>query len=1029
MKGKFSAVLVTLLMLASMPSFLAGGSDISFTNLEEGDVLTTKVYNVQGNAMAVPDAWIQNTSEEFEQGIFKNTTLTQDGNIILEPFLSVLQKDTNNPVLDLGGNWSYNEYGTIVGEVIKDGSTYKMWNIGINRSYGYNVGYHTSTDGKTWTSQNTTLMPGPPGSWDEYVVWPSCVLKEGSTFKMWYTGVDFAGDFWRIGYATSTNGVDWTKGNGGQPVFDVGPINKFDGGGVAFPSIIKEDSTYTMFYAGLISYSGNLFQMGIATSSNGIDWTRGNDGEPVLSFGKTNAFDMDGIYNIDVVKDGPVYRCWYLGMPSFKMGYATSRDGAIWVKENDAQPVLTSGGSGTFDENSIEGLSVLKDGMDIKLFYTGSDAMWYYRIGMAKANLKGLTGSYESIFYDAELVASWGGVDLIYDEPTGTTIRFETRSSDDKVHWTHWMPLENGTNGWSDSQYMQYRILMTSTDGIALPTLSECKLIYEAIERVEVSLDNSTWYIAEGTTTWNISLVLKEGKNTIYVRAVDTHEIPTYTKLALVVDTIKPTGIMQIDGDAKYTTDTSVDLTLSGVDAQGMVKMQLSTNENMTGAEWQEFNTSLEGFEIPAIDGTVTIYAQLMDTTGLVSNVFTDSIILDTTPPNGTVQIRDGAPMTVFKTNVLKLYATDANGVVEMRVSGTPDFADADWDQYSTTSEWTVEGDDGVNTVYVEFKDGAGLTKVVNDTIVLDTEKPTGTIVINDGEELATSKQVTITLDAEDENGVSHVLLSNDANFITGIWQSHNETLSWTLGDLLGEVTVYAKFKDSAGLESEPVTDTIILDIHEEGFEGQIEINDGNIYANSRILTVGSIFIGDIGGSQMMLSEKSDFSGASWQAYAQTTIYTVNASDGELTIYAKFMDKFGLETEVAMDTIILDTTEPTVSISYPTPGKKIKKSPVEIEGVASDNIDLATVEVQLRNGQWVPVDTPENFTFELDLVDKGEQTINIRATDGAGNVKETSVTIKYNPADDTTPGFEGTALLIGIILVVLLFSRRRASRV
>jgi len=42
------------------------------------------------------------------------------------------------------------------------------------------------------------------------------------------------------------------------------------------------------------------------------------------------------------------------------------------------------------------------------------------------------------------------------------------------------------------------------------------------IEKVEVSLDNSNWTTATGTTTWSTALSLKDGENTIYVRVTDT---------------------------------------------------------------------------------------------------------------------------------------------------------------------------------------------------------------------------------------------------------------------------------------------------------------------------------------------------------------------------------------------------------------------------------------------------------------------------------------------------------------------------
>ena len=57
---------------------------------------------------------------------------------------------------------------------------------------------------------NPVLAVGAAGSWDDDAVWGPAVLKEGSSYKMWYTGDDGANPS-RIGLATSTDGITWTK--------------------------------------------------------------------------------------------------------------------------------------------------------------------------------------------------------------------------------------------------------------------------------------------------------------------------------------------------------------------------------------------------------------------------------------------------------------------------------------------------------------------------------------------------------------------------------------------------------------------------------------------------------------------------------------------------------------------------------------------------------------------------------------------------------------------------------------------------
>jgi hypothetical protein len=62
---------------------------------------------------------------------------------------------------------------------------------------------------------------------------------------------------------------------------------------------------------------------------------------------------------------------------------------------------------------------------------------------------------------------------------------------------------------------------------------------------------------------------------------------------------------------------------------------------------------------------------------------------------------------------------------------------------------------------------------------------------------------------------------------------------------------------------------------------------------------------------EMMISENSDFSGASWEAYASSKSLTLSSGDGTKTVYVKFKDQYGNLTSSYSDTIILDTTPPT----------------------------------------------------------------------------------------------------------------------
>ena len=98
--------------------------------------------------------------------------------------------------------------------------------------------------------------------------------------------------------------------------------------------------------------------------------------------------------------------------------------------------------------------------------------------------------------------------------------------------------------------------------------------------------------------------------------------------------------------------------------------------------------------------------------------------------------------------------------------------------------------------------------------IFLDTNPPTGTIAINNGDQYTNSNLVTLTLSAADNGGsVTQMRFSNDnSNWST--WEIYRTTrYDWTLPGADGSKTVFAQFRDEAGNISPSVSDNIVLDM------------------------------------------------------------------------------------------------------------------------------------------------------------------------------------------------------------------------
>jgi predicted GH43/DUF377 family glycosyl hydrolase len=290
-------------------------------------------------------------------------------------------KHPSNPVLS-GDVATWDEQGVYDPAVILDGSSYKMWYRGGSGPGA--LGYAASTDGVTWTKSgsNPVLVTGAPGAWDASDVKSPTVVKDGATYKMWYTGTAEAGTM-AIGYATSTDGVTWTK-SGSNPVLSVGGSGAWDEYEVGRPTVIKDGSAYKMWYTG--ASNTWVYTIGYATSTDGITWTKSGS-NPVLSVGGSGAWDEYTIDDPTVTFNGCNYEMWYTGTGSGhdSIGYATSTDGVTWAKSG-SNPVLTPGLEGVdWDELRVDQPSVLQNGTTYSMWYEGAKFMGD-PIGLATAS-------------------------------------------------------------------------------------------------------------------------------------------------------------------------------------------------------------------------------------------------------------------------------------------------------------------------------------------------------------------------------------------------------------------------------------------------------------------------------------------------------------------------------------------------------------------------------------------------------------------------------------------------------------------
>jgi len=310
--------------------------------------------------------------------------------------------------------------------VLVDEGVYKMWYSGSNGNY--RIYYATSNDGLTWNKynnvaearSNTTGTEGriplgmaTTGIGDRAHVYHPSVIRDGDTYKMWYTGED-SGNVPRIYMATSSDGLIWTKENNSIPSRDDSTNGRIalgasvsgvgDKNRVSDPSVIKDGTEYKMWYAG---YDGSNWRIYMATSVDGLTWNKVDNSTPINSNdistqgriprGEAGTGDRTHVRSPIVIKDADVYKMWYTGYDGsyWRIFYATSTDGYTWIKQNNAVPSparsndyttdgrITRGSSGG-DATHASFPSAIKSGGKIIIYYSGSNGTW--RIYRAEVN-------------------------------------------------------------------------------------------------------------------------------------------------------------------------------------------------------------------------------------------------------------------------------------------------------------------------------------------------------------------------------------------------------------------------------------------------------------------------------------------------------------------------------------------------------------------------------------------------------------------------------------------------------------------
>ncbi len=327
--------------------------------------------------------------------------------------------------------------------------------------------------------------------------------------------------------------------------------------------------------------------------------------------------------------------------------------------------------------------------------------------------------------------------------------------------------------------------------------------------------------------------------------------------------------------------------------ASNAVKAMISNQPDLRDAHWVPYQ-EIVNWILPSGDGEKKVYVKLMDDKGNESDVFSDAIILDTTPPqNASIKIQTENGFS----NNPKLevsFQVKADEARYMMISNHKSFYGENWRAYQEKIEnWRLDGDDdGHKYIFVKFRDAAGNeSPIFTDQVVIDRVSPmAGEVFIDNNNPYCTNKDRLVKVFAV-AKGADQMKISTSSTFEGSEWVNYKSETEFQLPEGDGPKMIYVKFRDLAGNESETYKDDILLDttppenctVSINGGTKLVENLDG--YVDLHLSSTDAVL--------MMISNDPNFKGARWVGFTDDIKWQLSAGEGDRSVYVLFKDKAG----------------------------------------------------------------------------------------------------------------------------------------
>ena len=366
----------------------------------------------------------------------------------------------------------------------------------------------------------------------------------------------------------------------------------------------------------------------------------------------------------------------------------------------------------------------------------------------------------------------------------------------------------------------------------------------------------------------------------------------------------------------------------------------------------------------------------------------------DTTPP--TVSITSPANNTTYtsaQTVIITASASDNVGVTKVEFYDGATLQGTDTASPYTYSWSITSANNGTHTWTAKAYDAAGNSSTSSGVSL------TVNIASSTTPPLAPSDLTATALSSNQINLVWQDNSNNEDGF--HVWRYHS-SVGWTQIAVVGANT--ASYSDT-GLSASTTYQYAVRAYNSAGVSswsntvpattlsgtgdvtpptGSITINGGATYANTASVTL-TLSASDNSGSvsQMCISNAS--SCTAWETYAGSRAWALATGDGTKTVYVWYKDGAGNTSTSCSDTIILDTTPPSSSITINGGAAYTNTTSVTLTLSASDATSGVAQMCLSNTGtctSWETYATSKAWTLTSG---DGTKTVYVWYKDGAGN--------------------------------------------